>query len=116
MAVALALPQAIPALGWFRIVIRLFLMIALLAACIPLFYVFRLTGRRNPVPRFFLGGVAWITGVEIKVTGTRPRRGAFLLANHVSWIDVPALASATGAAFVGHDGWPRCRCSNGCAG
>ncbi len=33
----------------------------------------------------------------------------FLLANHVSWIDILALAGATGAAFVAHDGiakWP----------
>ncbi len=104
MAAAIALPQAIPALGWVRIVIRLFLMIALLVACIPLYYIFRLTGRRNPVAPFFLGGVAWIAGVEIEVTGTRHRRGVFLLANHVSWIDVPALAAVTGAAFVGHDG------------
>lgn len=101
---AIALPQTIPALGWVRIVIRLLSMIALLVACIPLYYLFRLTGQRNPVPRFFLGGVAWIAGVEVKVAGTRPKRGVFLLANHVSWIDVPALAGVTGAAFVGHDG------------
>ncbi|MFN9377449.1 MAG: lysophospholipid acyltransferase family protein, partial [Novosphingobium sp.] len=31
-------------------------------------------------------------------------RGAFLLANHVSWLDIPALAATTGSAFVGHDG------------
>lgn len=33
----------------------------------------------------------------------------FLLANHVSWIDILALGGATGAAFVSHDGvarWP----------
>lgn len=33
----------------------------------------------------------------------------FLLANHVSWIDILALGGATGTAFVSHDGvarWP----------
>ena len=33
----------------------------------------------------------------------------FLLANHVSWIDIVALGGATGTAFVSHDGvarWP----------
>lgn len=33
----------------------------------------------------------------------------FLLANHVSWIDILALGGATGTAFVAHDGiarWP----------
>ena len=70
MAAALALPEAIPALGWMRIGLRLFLMIALLVACIPLYYIFRLTDRRNPVAPLFLGGVAWIAGVEIEVVGT----------------------------------------------
>lgn len=40
----------------------------------------------------------------------RPHDGdMFLLANHVSWIDILALGGATGAAFVAHDGvarWP----------
>ena len=100
----MALPRPISALGWVRIGLRLVLMIALLVACIPLYYLFKLNRRRNLIPGFFLGGVAWIAGVQIVVNGTRYRRGVFLLANHVSWIDVPALAAVTGAAFVGHDG------------
>ena len=40
----------------------------------------------------------------------RPAEGdIFLLANHVSWIDILALGGATGAAFVSQDGvarWP----------
>ena len=38
------------------------------------------------------------------MVGTRRRKGAFLLANHVSWIDIAALGGATGTAFVAHDG------------
>ena len=31
-------------------------------------------------------------------------RGALLLANHVSWLDILALAQTAGSAFVAHDG------------
>ena len=34
---------------------------------------------------------------------------SFIIANHVSWVDILALGGATGAAFVAHDGiagWP----------
>jgi 1-acyl-sn-glycerol-3-phosphate acyltransferase len=79
-------------------------MLLLLIACVLLYYLWRLAGRRNPWPRIFLGGIAWIAGVDLRVTGQREGRGTFLLANHVSWIDVPAIASATGSAFVGHSG------------
>jgi 1-acyl-sn-glycerol-3-phosphate acyltransferase len=48
-------------------------------------------------------------GAQVRVEG-RPHDGdIFLLANHVSWIDILALGGATGAAFVSHDGvakWP----------
>ncbi|MBV1686634.1 1-acyl-sn-glycerol-3-phosphate acyltransferase [Novosphingobium sp. G106] len=79
-------------------------MIGWLGACILFYYLWRIAGARNPWPRFFLGGIAWIAGVDVTVTGTPTRRGAILLANHVSWIDIPAIASASGAAFVAHDG------------
>jgi 1-acyl-sn-glycerol-3-phosphate acyltransferase len=38
------------------------------------------------------------------VQGKRVRGGEFLLVNHVSWIDIPAIAAASGAAFIAHDG------------
>lgn len=79
-------------------------MVAWLGSCVVLFYIWRIAGRHNPWPRFFLGGIAWIAGVDITVRGPRARNGAFLLANHVSWIDIPAIAAATGSAFVAHDG------------
>lgn len=79
-------------------------MLTLLLACIPFYYLFRLLRLHNPWPRVFLGGLTWIAGVEVSHKGEKVHRGAFLLANHVSWIDIPALAGATGTAFVGHDG------------
>jgi 1-acyl-sn-glycerol-3-phosphate acyltransferase len=100
-----AVPVAgIPALAWLRIGLRMAAIAALLIACIPLYYACQLLGISNPWPRRFLGGLACIAGVSIRVSGDRPGGGEFLLANHVSWIDVPAIAAASGTAFVAHDG------------
>ncbi len=59
---------------------------------------------RNPWPRRFLGGIARITGARVKVIGTPAHKGAFLLSNHVSWLDVPVISGASGSAFVAHSG------------
>lgn len=104
MALALARPRATSPLGWLRITLRIGAMAALLLACLPLYYLLRLFTRHNPVPRLFLGAIAAIAGVRLRIAGERVHRGAFLLANHVSWIDIPVIAAATGSAFVGHDG------------
>jgi len=103
-----AASRAIPFTGRLRIAVRVAAMIVLLLACVPLYYLFRLRGPHNPMPRVFLGGLVWLAGIDITVAGEpephAPRTGAFLLANHVSWIDIPAIAGITGAAFVAHDG------------
>ncbi len=99
-----ARPLRLPLGGKLRIAIRISAMLALLLGCVPLFYLARIFVRHNPVPRLFLGGIGWIAGVDVRVQGKRVSRGAFLLANHVSWIDIPAISAATGSAFVGHDG------------
>ena len=91
-------------LGWIRIVVRLAAMLGWLALCTPLYFAWHLGGSDNPWPRRFLAGIARISGVSLRTTGQRPSSGEFLLANHVSWIDIPAIAATTGAAFVGHDG------------
>ncbi|MDP3674247.1 MAG: lysophospholipid acyltransferase family protein [Novosphingobium sp.] len=104
MASAIAGPTPIPALGKLRIAVRLSAMIALLLVCVPGYYLWRVLRLPNPWPRLFLGGIAAIAGVDVQITGERVRRGAFFLSNHVSWLDVPALAGASGAAFVAHDG------------
>jgi len=64
-----------------------------------------LAGRRDVVPPAFLGAVAWIAGLRVRTAGkpVAARRRLFL-ANHLSWLDIPALAGTTGAAFVAHAG------------
>lgn len=104
MAIALTQPRSITALGWLRIGLRLTAMLALLLLCVPLHYLHRLLRLPDPWPRVFLGGVAWIAGVSLRFRGQKVQCGAFLIANHVSWIDIPALAWASGTAFVAHDG------------
>ena len=105
MATSLAAHQkAIPVAGWLRIAGRMAAMALMLLACVAAYYPWRWLSRRNPVPRFFLASIARIAGVELRVTGHRVESGEFLVANHVSWIDIPALAAASGAAFVAHDG------------
>lgn len=104
MAVALPRPKAVSLFGWILVAMRLFAMALLLLLCVPFYYVHRLLRLPNPWPRLFLGTLTWIVGVRITQRGEKVRRGAFLIANHVSWIDIPALAGATGTAFVGHDG------------
>lgn len=105
---AVPLPD-ITAIGRLRIVVRLTAMLLLLLACLALHYAWRLAAAlrlvgRSPWPRRFLAGLAWLAGVRITVHGERPRTGAFLIANHVSWMDIPALAGLTGTAFIAHDG------------
>lgn len=86
------------------VAVRLAGLLAMLLICAPLHYVFAPFTARNPVPRWFLRSVAAIAGVRVRLRGERPARRSFLIANHVSWIDIPALAGATGSAFVAHDG------------
>jgi 1-acyl-sn-glycerol-3-phosphate acyltransferase len=91
-------------LGRLAILLRVTAMALWLCFCVPLYYFWRGLRLPNPWPRLFLGGVARISGVNLVITGERVRRGAFLLANHVSWLDIPGIAGACGSAFVAQDG------------
>ena len=78
---------------------RLSLLLAWFAVCIGPHLVARLTGRSS-WPRRFLGGVARIAGADVRRHGPTPGAGHLILANHISWLDIPVLAGATGCAFV----------------
>ena len=48
-------------------------------------------------------------GAQVRIEGHPFHGDSFIIANHVSWIDILAIGGATGAAFVAHDGiagWP----------
>jgi 1-acyl-sn-glycerol-3-phosphate acyltransferase len=102
MAHALPVPRISP-LGWALIGFRLILMVLALLVCAPLHLLWRVMGAGRWWPRVFLSAIGMIAGLHIRIEGKRAK-GALLLANHVSWLDIPALAQATGSAFVAHDG------------
>ena len=73
------------------------------ATIVPLHVAAKLAGQPDRVPPLFLGTMARLAGVRVSSEGA-PRPGALLLANHVSWIDILALAGASRAIFVAHSG------------
>lgn len=96
-------PRRIGLTGWLLLTARVALMLVLLLLCLPFYYLWRMLGLRRFWPRVFLSGVGRIAGLRMTIAGT-PRRNALYLANHVSWLDIPAIATASGSAFVAHDG------------
>lgn len=58
-------------------------------------------GRRDVVPPPFLSAIGWLAGLRIRVEG-RPlkERPLLLLGNHVSWLDILAMAGSARVAFV----------------
>ena len=75
----------------------------LFLACAPLHLIEKALTDRSSWPQRFLGMVGWIIGARVRVEGAPVQGHTLLLANHVSWIDILAIAGATGAAFVSKD-------------
>jgi 1-acyl-sn-glycerol-3-phosphate acyltransferase len=78
---------------------RLAGLLLLFAICAPIHIAARQFGP-SLWPRRFLRLVVRGSGVDIRCEGAPATRGTLLLANHVSWLDIPILAGATGCAFV----------------
>lgn len=90
--------------AWPLIAARLAAMLAALLVCVPLHYLLAPVTAHNPVPRWFLHTLGIITGLRIRTIGSKAARRTFFVANHVSWLDIPAIAGTTGSAFVAHEG------------
>ena len=75
-------------------------MIAVLLPCLLGHGLWRLLRLGSPWPRLFLGGVARVAGARVTRTGTPMRRDVVYISNHVSWIDILAIAGQSGSAFV----------------
>jgi len=88
------------ALSGVRVGFRLAALVGAAAVAVPLHYLWKLAGRPSPWPRRFLGTVAWLCGARARVIGKPLRRDVFFVCNHLSWMDIPILAGATGSAFV----------------
>jgi lyso-ornithine lipid O-acyltransferase len=83
-----------------RIAARLAAIIATLLVALAFHGLWRLARSPSPWPRRFLAAMTRIVGARVRVEGVPLTRDVVILANHLSWIDIFALASATGCAFV----------------
>lgn len=79
-------------------------MMVALAGCLAAFLVWRIFTRHTPWPQRFLNIVSRIAGAQVRVVGRPLSRRMIILANHVSWLDIPVLGGITGTAFVAHSG------------
>jgi 1-acyl-sn-glycerol-3-phosphate acyltransferase len=86
--------------GWLRIAARAAALLALIIVFVPLHYAFRTLAYGSPFPMLFLRYAARVCGAKVEVIGTHLKRDVFYIANHVSWVDILALAGASGTAFV----------------
>ena len=86
--------------GWLRVASRLAVALLLLVVLLPIHYVWRVFAYGSPIPMLFLRWSAYVFGARVIAVGTPLRRDVFYIANHVSWLDILALAGASGTAFV----------------
>ena len=83
--------------------------VAGLAACVPLHFLWKLARRPSPWPRRFLWWAGRSAGLRVRVEGRPLGDHVLFVSNHVTWLDIFALGGATGAAFVSRDDverWP----------
>lgn len=86
--------------GWLRLALRAAGLIGLLLVFVPLHFLYRAFAYGSPFPMLFLRYAARVCGARVEVIGTHLKRDVFFVANHVSWLDILALAGASGTAFV----------------
>lgn len=86
--------------GWLRLSMRAAGLIGLLLVFVPLHYLYRVISYGSPFPMLFLRYAARVCGARVEVIGTHLKRDVFFVANHISWVDILALAGASGTAFV----------------
>jgi 1-acyl-sn-glycerol-3-phosphate acyltransferase len=92
-----------------RITFRLTLGIFILLTSFAGHGLWRLFGLNSPWPRFFLIGFGRAMGLRVDVRGIPVPGHVLYVANHLSWLDILAIGSATGSAFVAKsdiDAWP----------
>ncbi|MEO6358963.1 MAG: lysophospholipid acyltransferase family protein [Sphingomicrobium sp.] len=78
-------------------------MALLLFACFFPHLISKAMFGHSPWPHRFLRGAARICGARTTVLGRQPEPYTLIIANHISWLDVLVLGSATGCAFVSKD-------------
>lgn len=93
-------PSPVPVIGWMRLGWRVLGLALIAGISIPSHYLFQLLRLPSPWPRLFMTSAARICGARVGVKGVPLKRDVFYIANHVSWVDILAISSASGTAFV----------------
>jgi lyso-ornithine lipid O-acyltransferase len=83
-----------------RAVFRALLIAAALAILIPPHLLWRALGVASPWGKLFLRLACKAAGADVRVVGAPLTADVLYVANHVSWLDILALAGQTGSAFV----------------
>jgi 1-acyl-sn-glycerol-3-phosphate acyltransferase len=87
-------------IGWTRVVLRVLGLAMMAAIAIPAHYLFQLLRLPSFWPRLFMTVSARLCGARVGIRGVPLKRDVFYIANHVSWVDILAISSASGTAFV----------------
>ena len=87
-------------MGWVRFSLRTLGILLLLLIFVPLHYAYRIFAYGSPFPMLFLRYTARVVGARVEVVGVPLKRDVFFIANHISWVDILAMAGASGTAFV----------------
>jgi len=95
-----------PHLGWRWVLmgLRILAMFAWFFIIILPHLLLTLVGRRDLVPPIFLTGIGSLAGLRLQTRGAPAPGPLLLIANHLSWLDIMALAASARAAFVAHAG------------
>ena len=83
-----------------RMAARVLVMAVLLILYLPIYGVFRLFGGGYAIVQNYLSWVAWILGLRITVRGTPVSGNALYVANHISWLDIPAIGGTAPTRFI----------------
>ncbi len=99
-SIAAGTPLPIDAAGTLRIAIRATGLLLALIVTVPLHFLWRLLRLSSPWPMVFLGWTGRLAGARVSRVGVPLRRDVFYISNHISWIDILAIAGQSGSAFV----------------
>ncbi|MBN8806851.1 MAG: 1-acyl-sn-glycerol-3-phosphate acyltransferase [Sphingomonas sp.] len=102
-AIAAGQPQPLSLPGRLRIFVRFLGLLTAMLIAVPLHYLWRLVRAPSPWPKQFLGWAAWFAGARVERVGVPLKRDVFYISNHLSWVDILAIAGASGTAFVAKD-------------
>lgn len=99
-AAARGVPSPVSIIGWMRLFWRVLGLALMAGISVPSHYLFQLLRLPSFWPRLFMTLAARICGARVGVKGVPLKRDVFYIANHVSWVDILAISSASGTAFV----------------